>query len=211
MPDVQAWDASLHRGGTLPSVLNYVYGDHAVSCGSAGERIARHNLLRDAVFQTAAAANLAPLKEERAILPGTDARPADVLIPHWGVGPKDLAIDVTVINPLRQDLAEKSAKEPGVGLKTAFNLKWRKYGDPCDQEGVTFCPFVLDTFGAWDERAVHETKRLGQALARSSGQPDSEVVSHLFQRLAVLLMRGSAILLINRIPNPVNPCINGDQ
>ena len=113
MPDVQAWDASLHRGGTLPSVLNYVYGDHAVSCGSAGERIARHNLLRDAVFQTAAAANLAPLKEERAILPGTDARPADVLIPHWGVGPKDLAIDVTVINPLRQDLAEKSAKEPG--------------------------------------------------------------------------------------------------
>ena len=108
-------------------------------------------------------------------------------------------------------LNHQSAKEPGIGLKTAFNVKWRKYGDPCEQEGITFCPFVMDTFGAWDDRAVHETKCLGQALDWSAGQPDSEVVSHLFQRLAVLLMQGSAILLINRIPNQGNPCINGDQ
>ena len=187
-----------------------VHGDHAISCGSAGERISQHNLLRDAVYQTAVTANLAPLREERAILPGTDARPADVLIPNWGVGPKDMAIDVTVVNPLRLDLAQRSASEPGLGLKTAFNTKWRKYGETCDKEGITFCPFVLDTFGAWDSRAVSETKRLGQALARSTGQLDSEVVSHLFQRLSVLLMRGNALLLINRIPDLVHPCINGD-
>ena len=85
--------------------------------------------------------------------------------------------------------------------------------DPCYQEGIIFCPFVMDTFGAWDDRAAHETKHLGvgQSLTRSSGQPDSEVLSHLFQRLAVLLMRESAILLKNRIPNTVNPWINGDQ
>ena len=136
----------------------YVEG-FAISCGSAGERISRHNLLRDAVYQTAVSANLAPLREERAILPGTDARPADVLIPNWGVGPKDMAIDVTVVNPLRLDLAQRSASEPGLGLKTAFNTKWRKYGETCDKEGITFCPFVLDTFGAWDSRAVSETKR----------------------------------------------------
>ena len=121
-----------------------------------------------------------------------------------------MAIDVTVVNPLRLDLAQRSASEPGLGLKTAFNTKWRKYGETCDKEGITFCPFVLDTFGAWDSRAVSETKRLGQALARSTGQLDSEVVSHLFQRLSVLLMRGNALLLINRIPDLVHPCINGD-
>ena len=57
-------------------------GDHAIVCGSHGERIARHHHLRDALYQAAAGANLAPRKEEGALLPGTNARPADVLIPN---------------------------------------------------------------------------------------------------------------------------------
>ena len=34
------------------------YGDHAIVCGSHGERIARHNQLRDAIYQVAASSNL---------------------------------------------------------------------------------------------------------------------------------------------------------
>ena len=86
-------------------------------------------------------ANMAPQKEEEAILPHTDARPADVWIPPWGRGAKDLAINVTVGNPLRLDLAVKCVAESGVGLKTVFNTKWHKYGEDCEREGVTFCPF----------------------------------------------------------------------
>ena len=56
-------------------------GDHAVSCASQGERIAWHNYLRDALYNTAVSAHLAPLKEERALLPG-GVRPADVLLPN---------------------------------------------------------------------------------------------------------------------------------
>ena len=59
------------------------FGDHAIVCGSHGERIARHNQLRDAIYQVAASSNLAPRKEENALLPGTSARSADVLIPQW--------------------------------------------------------------------------------------------------------------------------------
>ena len=140
------------------STLSDVYGDHAISCGSSGERIARHNLLRDAVFHSAATAHLAPLREEKALLPQTDLRPADVLVPHWGPGGRDLAIDVSVVNPLRLDLAARSANEAGHGLKTAYNLKWRKYGEACDEEGISFCPFIIDTFGAWHDRAASETK-----------------------------------------------------
>ena len=43
-------------------------GDHAIACGWEGERIARHNQLRDALFQTASQAALGPRKEEQAIL-----------------------------------------------------------------------------------------------------------------------------------------------
>ena len=55
------------------------FGDHALVCGSHGERIARHNQLRDAIYSVAASSNLAPRKEESDLLPLTNAKPADVL------------------------------------------------------------------------------------------------------------------------------------
>ena len=76
-------------------------GDHGLVCGYGGERIARHNSLRDSLYDTAQAAGLAPKKEVRALLPGTDHRAADILIPQWEAG-KDTALDVTVIHPLQQ-------------------------------------------------------------------------------------------------------------
>ena len=40
-------------------------------------------MLRDVIFETAASADLGPAKEERDLLPGTSARPGDVLIRRW--------------------------------------------------------------------------------------------------------------------------------
>ena len=75
-------------------------GDHAIACGSQGERIARHNHLRDAIYHAAATASLAPLREERALLPGVEQRPADVLLPHFSGG-RHCCIDVCVVSSLQ--------------------------------------------------------------------------------------------------------------
>ena len=48
--------------------------------------------------------------------------------------------------------------------------------------------------------AVQQIKKIGGALARHQGQEEQEVVRHLFQRLALVLMRGNAQLLVNRMP-----------
>ena len=50
--------------------------------------------MRDAVYETVAA-GLGPVREGRFLLPGTDRRPADVLVPNWAGG-KDAAMDVTM-------------------------------------------------------------------------------------------------------------------
>ena len=75
--------------GPCPACLRHsdVFGDHALCCGSGGERISRHNALRDALYETAVAAGLGPTKEGRFLLPGNDRRPADILVPHWSTGP----------------------------------------------------------------------------------------------------------------------------
>ena len=55
-------------------------GNHAISCDSQqGERIAKHNQLQDLLYQTVVSAALGPTREDQALIPGTEQRPADVL------------------------------------------------------------------------------------------------------------------------------------
>lgn len=65
---------------------------------------------------------------------------------------------------------------------------------------MAFHPIPVETLGGWAEQAVHQVSRLGQALARATGQEDSEAIRHLFGRFSILLMKGNSALLINRVP-----------
>ena len=74
-------------------------GNHAISCGSHGERIAFNNHLRDTLFATVASAHLAPTNEDMALLPGDTGRPADIMIKNF-CGGSHAAMDVLVINQM---------------------------------------------------------------------------------------------------------------
>ena len=57
--------------------------DHAVACGSGGERVFRHNAIRDFLFTTCTQACMGPTREDRALIPGTEARPLSPWV-DWG-------------------------------------------------------------------------------------------------------------------------------
>ena len=183
-------------------------GDHALCCGTGGERISRHNSLRDAFFDVAVSAGLSPTKEGRFLLPGVDRRPADVLVPHWEAG-LDAALDVTVITSLQTATVDRAAEEPGFALEFAHERKLRGAEDLCRQQGLAFLPLVAESLGGWHPSAQKQVKKLGSALARHTGQPDGEATGHLWQRLGVLLQRGNANLFNNRIPNHPEPQVDG--
>ena len=176
--------------------------------GRGGERIARHNALRDALHDTAAAAGLAPQKEGRALLPGNDRRPADIFLPHWAGG-RDAALDVTVIHPLQDATRARAAAEPGSAMTYAYNNKMRGTADLCDQQGIAFIPIVAESTGGWHKVALEQLRKLGSALARHSGQEEGETISHLLTRASILLQKGLASLLLNRIPGHLPPDIGG--
>ena len=183
-------------------------GDHAISCGYQGERIARHDSLRDALFHTAQQGCLGPTREDRALLPGSEARPADVLIPHW-TGGRDTALDVTVVNPLQEKLVRQSSITPGHALTTAYNRKMAQAGEACRREGIVFIPMPMETLGGWHDQTVLQVKKLASAQARHNGEEQSVTTRHLYQRLSVLLIRGNSALLLNRIPTFTPPEISG--
>ena len=109
------------------------FGDHAISCAIGGERIAKHNHVRNALYEAAAQAALAPQKEPSGLLPGSDDRPADIFLPYWSQG-KDTALGITVVNPLQGALIEQVAEEGDSGVRHTFNTKMSKYDDRCSEE-----------------------------------------------------------------------------
>ena len=175
-------------------------GDHALCCGTGGERISRHNALRDAFFDTAVSAGLGPSKEGRFLLPGADRRPADILVSLWAGG-RDAAFDVTVVHPLQDATVVRAATEPGHALNFAHDRKLRGAEEDCRQQGIAFLPLVAESFG-WlasmrGEGGEEAWQCAGQAhRAAGGGGP-----AHLGGRLGILLQRGNAAILGNRVPN----------
>ena len=131
-------------------------GDHGMVCGTGGESISRHNALRDAIFDTAASAGLAPLKEERALLPGNNRRPADILLCHW-CGGKDAALDVTITHPLKSDT--RAALTPGHAASVTFENKMRGAAELCRAEGLAFVPIVDESLGGFHPVAIKQLQR----------------------------------------------------
>ena len=86
-----------------------------MGCGGNGDRIHRHDSVREALFSAAQTAALAPRKEVPSLIPGTSSRPADVYLPNWMRG-QPAALDVHVISTLQQLTLKEAAVTQGHAL-----------------------------------------------------------------------------------------------
>ena len=175
-------------------------GDHALACPRYSDRIARHNQVRDLLYEAAASAALAPVREGRFLLPGTAAKPADILIPRWVDG-KDGALDVTVTSPLCQTNMARAAAEAGSALRSAYERKVQGAAAACQEQGLSFLPIAMETLGGLHQVATVQLKRLASALARQAGEDEGTATRQLFQRVALGLMRGNAVMMVSRSPD----------
>ena len=189
-------------------MFSYIYADHSISCASQGERISRHNHLRDALYHAAVSFSLGPTRKDRALLPGVESRPADVYIPLWAPGTRDAALDISVVSPFQQATLHRAAREPGYALLMRKQQK-AKYAEACRAEGIEFFALPVETTGAWEDGAAAIITKLGRALARASCQEEGEVVRHLFSKLSILLMKTNASMILNRVPEHPDPSTNG--
>ena len=114
-----------------------------------------------------------------------------------------------VVNPLKITMDHQAAKNPGHALNKAYDRKMSRHGKECRQAGVVFTPLPLETLGGWHESTVREVKKIASALSRHTGEEEGVTVKHVVQRLSILLIKGNAALLLNRVPNFVDPSTNG--
>ena len=98
---------------------------------------------------------------------------------------------------------------PGHSLNFACQRKMRGSAEDCRRQGIAFLPIVVESLGGWHVLAEGEVKKLGAALARQNGQEEREVLRHLWGRLGILLQRGNAAILGNRLPTFPAPAVDG--
>ena len=183
-------------------------GDHQVGCGGNGDRIHRHDAIRDTLFSAAQSAALAPRKEFPSLISGSSSRPADIFLPNWCRG-RPAALDVTVISTLQSATRSGAANTQGFALQVGERRKMAAHNEDCQAEGVSFIPLVAETLGGWSEEAIRNITRIGHLLGQRTGISTDNTIRHLFQRLSVSLWRGNATLWLNRLP-AVSAWIDGN-
>ena len=93
-----------------------------LTCPCCGDRMVRHNAVRNVVFEEASDASLRPEREKAGLLParpaddglavmGGERRPADVWVPR-GPGGTPEAFDFAITSGLRHDLLSRATEKP---------------------------------------------------------------------------------------------------
>ena len=74
------------------------FGDHTITCATEYERVHRHDIIRDAIYDAAKHAGLSPVKEAR-LIANSQSRPGDIFLQNWRG--RQTAFDVAIMSPLR--------------------------------------------------------------------------------------------------------------
>ena len=93
----------------------------------------------------------------------------------------------------------------GYCATVTYANKMRGAAELCRAEGLKFIPIVAESLGGFHSVAVEQLKKIASALARHSAQDESEAIHHLLSRCSLLLQRGTAALLLNRVPSHPTP------
>ena len=85
----------------------------------------------------------------------------------------------------------------GHALLVGEERKMAAHAESCRAVGVSL---VVETLRGRSKGAADALTSIGRLLGQRLGIPPSESTSHLFQRCAISLWRGNAILRLGRLP-----------
>lgn len=178
-------------------------GYHALSCTHLGSFGVRHNALRDVFLRFLSLAGIEAEREASSLLPGTAARPADILLPSFespGIG---ACLDFAVTHPQQPNFVNRAGASAGAAAELyETTVKEAKFGKDCKAAGLVLIPMVVETFGRWGERAEEAFRFVAKACAARSNEKSTSASSHLRRALSVALLRSNVRILLGRLdPN----------
>lgn len=190
--------AVFDSSGKCPSCSKELdrWGDHAIRCMNKGDRMKRHNCIRDLLFNHMSIANMAPLKEPPGITKGKE-RPADILLPEWTLD-KGLVVDVAIVDPLQPLLINKTLAGESAAETYATNIKDHKHKHTVETQGFGYAPFVVEATGSCSQQAVTIVKTIALKLSHHRESSASLETHHIFQHISCVLQKCNAAMIAAR-------------
>ncbi len=179
-----------------------VQARHAVRCAD-GDRIRRHNQVRNFLFNECKAALVAPILEPPNLIRNSELRPADFGIPDYRPG-QFMAYDVAITDPTQDAYVSiASVSASSCAESYASNVKIPKYSDALDSDdSLLFTPLICESYGAWNSAALGFFNELSSWLsARNPCSSFSVIRSRLFQKVSSIIQRANARMILARIQN----------
>jgi hypothetical protein len=182
---------------TRCTVMMDRFGYHALICRGK-QRFERHQTVRDALFDLAAMARFAPVKDAPVRCLGHSSysglthgfRPADVLIA--GDDFAQDCVDVTVVCPFTTTMTGGAALVIGKKVNDSEEDKYRKHQEACENASYGFKAFAIDVFGVMGTRSLQLLYRIRNAMVRTSGHPMRKATAICHRRISLAVQKGVA-------------------
>ena len=183
------------------------FEDHHVGCGGNGDRIFRHNALRDAIFSAAQFAALAPRREVPCVIPSSYSQPAYSSLPSWVRG-QHAALDVIIIFTMQPATINGTASTQGHALLFIEARKLSTCEAACTAVEFSFVPTVMEFLGGMSALAVNTLAGIGRLLGQQLGIQTVDSIRHLFQKCSITVWRENTAMWLRRLPT-FSPSVDG--
>jgi hypothetical protein len=200
MPTAPA-DAVCGLCRAVPAGIN---GEHVLCCKNGGLRTLMHHAVARQIHAMASEALLNAVLEPTLPLAGTARVRADIAVDHIVGQGTTTFLDVAVTCPTQPSSVAAAAATPGGAAAQYADLhKEPKYaaamatlnaGRPTDR--YAFRALVVDTFGAWDPRALEVLRRIAAAWGRRAAARRTSAMQVLMHRVSFAVARGVARVLL---------------
>ena len=159
----------------------------------------RHNRFRDILAETCRRAHFSVQVEAGFNLTPdhSHSRPADVLISNWALG-KTAACDISVTSPLNSNIMSEVGVTAGAAAQATELRKHEANDVKCSELGWLCIPLVVESYGTWGKEAMESFSSLASRLAITSSRPKSAVLSELYGRLNLNLVKANVRAIMSR-------------
>ena len=120
-----------------------------------------------------------------------------ILVQGWDRG-KPAAFDVTVTSPLTPVSLNNASASVGAAAYAAECRKHAANDTRCQELGWLCIPLAVETYGNWGKEAQSVFSRLASLLSISQAIPKPKMLSEIYSRLNMSLVRSVARAIMGR-------------
>jgi hypothetical protein len=165
---------------------------HAIRCPIGGGGMKAHDATRDLLLSVARLADVTADNEPPDLIPGTELRPADVLLSGLEGTPR--AVDVTLVDTLQARTLPAAARQKEAA-------KVAKYRSLLSRNNIRFTAFAIESFGYIGAGARSVLDALATRIARRDDLPLSQVKHFLFYSFGTVVRQSIAQRVLARLPS----------